>query len=162
LMQEILSHEIEWPLWLEGPLSTEITWLEQPGKNREIIHLVNFQPETGRPLFSFQDGSTNVPIPPGLRGIGNLIARRIDKAVRPRILKMFGPDLLPWRQPPHIIKEVLPVFDLELHYRIPGDISFKNIYLAPEMKAPEINEMNGELIIRIPRLHYHTMVVLEK
>ncbi len=162
LLKEVLRSEIDWPVRLEGPGCVELTWLRQPEKNREIIHLVNFQPEAGRPLFSFQDTSTTIPLPPGLRAVGNLVARRIDKAVRPRLMRVFGPDFLPWRQPPHSIKEVLPVFDLTLHYKASPDSRPANIYLAPGNQTPETSEKDGEIIIRIKRLDHHTMVVLEK
>ena len=82
--------------------------------------------------------------------------------MRPRLMKMISPDFLASRQPPHIIKEVLPVFDIALHYRTPANTSLKNIYLAPETKTPKTVNKDGELIVRIPRLDYHTMVVLER
>jgi hypothetical protein len=162
LIRHVLGQEITWPVRVSGPSCVELTWLRQAGANREIIHILNFQPETGRPIFSFQDTGTVIRLPFGLRSIGNMIARRIDRRVRPRLMKMIGPDFLASRQPPHIIKEVLPVFDIVLHYRLPADTVIKNIYLAPERKAPEIVNRDGELIIRIPRLDCHTMVVLER
>lgn len=47
----------EAPLTVEAPKSVEVTFFEQPEKNRYIIHLVNFQTEAGRNVFTHSQGA---------------------------------------------------------------------------------------------------------
>jgi hypothetical protein len=60
-----------------------------------------------------------------------------------------------------MIEEVLPVHDIGVRVQVPPGRTVRRAYLAPEMQDVPFSMENGYAVLRVPRVHIHTMVVLD-
>ncbi len=58
-----------------------------------------------------------------------------------------------------IIEDLYPVYDIELSVKLPKDV--KRVYLAPENKEIPFENNNGNINVRIDKVHCHQMVVFD-
>ena len=68
-----------------------------------------------------------------------------------------GAGQLNWANP---IEEIVPAHDVLLRIAAPASAATR-VYLAPEGEELAFEIEEGEIRVRVPTVHYHTMVVVE-
>jgi len=71
--------------------------------------------------------------------------------------RIEGAGQLNWANP---IEEIAPARDLLLRIAAPSNPNTR-VYSAPDGEKLDFESEDGEIRVRVPTVHYHTMVVVE-
>lgn len=61
----------------------------------------------------------------------------------------------------HVIQEILPVYDLDVRFRVPSGKRVKQVTLQPEGLLLRADQDCEWVQVRVPRLHVHSIVVVD-
>lgn len=148
------------PVETNAPSCVETVLNRQDAENRWIIHFINFQPETGRPVFMYQSAEfpmKNIPSHPFLLWV----AQQIRKETEPLFNRLIDLVQYPGYEPPHVIKEIIPVHNIEVKIRMPKNKRVKTAYLAPSMEPIKWVKKNGALCFLLEKIEINSILVLE-
>jgi hypothetical protein len=67
----------------------------------------------------------------------------------------------PGYEPPHVIKEIIPVHDVEVKVRIPGNKKIKSAYIAPGRKPIKRKEKAEAYCFVFDKIEINSILALE-